>query len=99
MKRKVENNSTFLYNYNMIVYVVCINIISFVLMYMDKKRSIYNKWRISEDIFLSLSLVGGSLGIVLSMYMFRHKTRKNKFRILIPSILIIQVYLIIRLFL
>lgn len=94
----MEIFSIFLYNLIMIVYLIIINILSFILMYIDKLKAIKGRFRISEDVLLGLSLIGGSLGVILSMYLFHHKTRKFKFKIVL-FILIIQIIVFIRFFL
>ena len=73
---------------NFIVYFVSINLISFVIMFIDKKKAIHRKWRIAEDTLLLLSLLGGCFGMLIGMYFFHHKTKKLKFK-LIPVICII----------
>ncbi len=75
-------------------YLLIINIASFYAMYIDKKKAINHEYRISENTLIVLSLVGGSLGILLGMYRFHHKTKKNKFKIGVPIILIIQMLIL-----
>lgn len=77
-----------------IVYLIIINILSFSLMGIDKYKAITNKWRISEYTLFGLSLLGGSLGTLLGMLTFHHKTKKNSFRILIPIFLIINIIML-----
>lgn len=74
----------------LLVYLFIINIISFICMFIDKQRAINHKWRISEYTLISLAIVGGSLGSMLGMYIFRHKTKKVKFKMGIPFIIFIQ---------
>ena len=78
----------------MMYYLIIINIISFIICYIDKKRAINNEYRISEYTLISLSIIGGCYGFLLGMYIFHHKTKKIKFKILIPIICIIWLYLI-----
>lgn len=78
-----------------IIYLIIINILSFSLMGIDKYKAITNKWRISEYTLFGLSLLGGSLGTLIGMFIFNHKTKKNSFRILIPIFLIINIILLI----
>ena len=78
----------------MMYYLIIINIISFIICYIDKKRAINNKYRISEYTLILLSIIGGCYGFLLGMYIFHHKTKKIKFKILIPIICIIWLYLI-----
>ena len=75
-------------------YLFFINIISFLLMYIDKKKAIKSKWRISEKTLFTISFFGGSIGNILGIYMFRHKTKHLKFTLGIPFILLCQILLI-----
>lgn len=77
-----------------IFYFIIINIISFILMFLDKRRAIKNKWRISENTLMLVSILGGSIGGILGMYTFRHKTKHLKFKVGIPIILIIQLLIL-----
>ncbi|MEG0137997.1 MAG: DUF1294 domain-containing protein [Bacilli bacterium] len=79
----------------MIQYLITINIISYLLCYIDKKKSIKNKWRISENTLLFTSLIGGSLGMILSMTIHRHKTKKLKFKIIVPLLLVLWITMIL----
>ncbi len=78
-----------------IIYFIIINILSFTLMGIDKYKAISNKWRISEYSLFALSLLGGSIGTLVAMYTFHHKTKKQSFRILIPIFLIINLILML----
>jgi len=60
-------------------------------MFLDKRYARMNKYRISERTLFSVSLIGGVIGILFGMYYFRHKTKKMKFVIGLPIILIIQI--------
>ena len=75
----------------MIKYIIIINIISFIIMGYDKYSAIKNKWRIKEKTLFSFAFIGGSLGILLGMIIFRHKTKKRHFIYLIPLLLIINI--------
>ncbi len=76
-----------------IIYLIIINIIAFIAMYIDKKRAKMGKWRIKEYTLFILALIGGSIGAIAGMYTFRHKTKKARFVIGFPAILIIQILL------
>lgn len=65
-------------------YLVAINFTTWVVYGLDKGRAKSGKWRIPERTLLLLALVGGSLGALAGMIMFRHKTRKPKFYISVP---------------
>lgn len=73
-----------------LIYLVFINIFAFLLMGIDKKKAKTGAWRISErNLFLS-AVAGGSVGAILGMQIFRHKTKHWYFRLGMPAILIIQ---------
>ena len=76
------------------IYFIIINFVSFILMYIDKRRAIKKEWRISEHTLILISLLGGSIGSLIGMYTFRHKTNHLKFKVGIPIILVIQLLLI-----
>ena len=71
--------------------LLVINLISFCLFGIDKRRALQGKWRISEARLLICAALGGSIGAMAGMYFFHHKTRKNKFRIGVPMLLLFQV--------
>ena len=75
-------------------YLVIINFIGFIIMGYDKRRAIKNKWRVPEKSLMSVSLIGGSVGMLLGMKFFRHKTKHKLFTIGVPLILIIEVLVI-----
>ena len=76
------------------IYLIIINLIAFIAMYLDKRKARYGKWRIPEQSLFILALIGGSIGAIIGMYTFRHKTKKYKFSIGFPVILILQILLI-----
>lgn len=78
-----------------LIYLIIINILSFILMYADKRRAIKRKWRISEHTLILTAILGGSIGALIGMYSFRHKTKHLKFKLGIPIILTFQLILII----
>lgn len=77
------------------IYFIIINIIGFYFMYIDKRKAIKNEWRISESTLISIAIIGGSLGSLLGIYTFRHKTKHPKFTIGIPFIILLQIGLFI----
>ncbi len=76
-------------------YIFLINLIGFIAMYIDKKRAKRNEWRIKEGTLISIALLGGGIGGIIGMYKFRHKTKKLKFTVGIPTIIIAQIVIII----
>ena len=77
----------------MSIYILLINIIGFIAMWADKQKAKKHKWRIRESYFFYISLLGGSLGAWMGMYIFHHKTHKWYFILGIPLIFILQVTL------
>ncbi|MBS7008695.1 DUF1294 domain-containing protein [Anaerostipes sp.] len=73
-----------------IVYLIFMNVITFLIYGSDKQRAKKNRWRIPEKTLLFLALAGGSLGALLAMQTFRHKTRKPLFRYGIPVMILCQ---------
>lgn len=72
-------------------YLLIINIISFLMYGIDKICAINKKRRISETTLILSALLGGPLGALIGMYFFHHKTKKIKFKIIIPLLLIIWI--------
>lgn len=80
-------------------YLLIVNVIGFILMFVDKKRAQNNQWRIKEATLFLTAAIGGSIGSMLGMKVFRHKTKHLSFLIGMPAIFIIQVGLVIGYFL
>ena len=76
-----------------LLYLLLINAAAFVLMLADKRKARKNRWRIPERTLILSAVFGGSIGALLGMYTFRHKTKHLKFTIGIPLILAVQVVL------
>lgn len=79
----------------LIIYLVVINIVGFIIMGVDKRKAINGAWRIPEKTFFIISAVGGSVGSLLGMFIFRHKTKHWYFVVFIPLILIAQIVIAI----
>lgn len=75
----------------MLIYLLAVNALGLIIMHYDKHLARNNKWRIPEKTLLGIAVVGGSVGCILGMYSARHKTRKPKFAIGLPAILVLQV--------
>ena len=75
------------------VYLLAVNVLAFILYGVDKKRARNREWRISEKTLIGIAVIGGSIGAILGMHVFHHKTRHWYFRFGLPVILIIQVSL------
>ena len=75
-------------------YFVIVNIVGFAMMGIDKKRAIRGAWRIPEASLFLVALIGGSIGPILGMNTFRHKTKHWYFKYGMPAILILQLSLL-----
>ncbi|NLY21597.1 MAG: DUF1294 domain-containing protein [Tissierellia bacterium] len=75
-------------------YFIIINIIAFFAYFIDKSKAKKNKYRISENSLLFLALIGGGAGSIIGMSLFRHKTQKLKFTILVPLLTVINIFIL-----
>ena len=78
-----------------LVYLIVINLISFITMGVDKSKARKRSWRIPESTLFVLALIGGSIGSIVGMHLFRHKTKHWYFLYGMPAILIIQILIVI----
>ena len=79
-------------------YLAAINLLGFAFMGIDKRRSIRSAFRIPEATLFAVALLGGSLGCILGMHLFKHKTKHWYFLFGMPIILILQLVLIVLLY-
>ncbi|MBE5895254.1 MAG: DUF1294 domain-containing protein [Lachnospiraceae bacterium] len=77
-----------------IIYIVLINIAGFASMGIDKWKAKHRQWRIPEATLFALAIFGGSLGSVIGMYSFRHKTKHWYFVYGLPAILALQLIIV-----
>ena len=77
------------------VYLFVINLAGFLVMAFDKNKARRNKWRVPEAALFLFAIFGGSIGCLLGMRIFHHKTQKPRFYIGIPVILGIQVLVLL----
>ncbi len=73
-----------------LIYLLIINAVGFILMLVDKWKAKNKRWRIPEATLMGVAALGGSVGSLLGMYTFRHKTKHVKFTLGIPLILAVQ---------
>ncbi|MUV07576.1 DUF1294 domain-containing protein [Planococcaceae bacterium Storch 2/2-2] len=78
---------------NVALYLVGMTVLTFLLFGIDKRRARRNEWRIAERTLFLLSIGGGSIGALIGMHYFHHKTKKRVFRCGIPLISIMQLIL------
>ena len=76
-----------------IYYWMIINIVAFILMGIDKKKARTGAWRIPEKTLFLSAILGGSIGSICGMQLFRHKTKHKSFVIGMPAILVVQLSL------
>ncbi|HIT70331.1 MAG TPA: DUF1294 domain-containing protein [Candidatus Scatovivens faecipullorum] len=81
-----------------VIYCIVINLIGFLAMGIDKYKAKRNYWRIPEGTLMMLAVLGGGIGTISGIYVFRHKTKKMKFTVGMPTILISEIAIIIYLF-
>ena len=79
----------------MIYYLIFINIVGLLLMYLDKYFAKNNMYRISEKNLFFIAIIGGSIGSIIGMYQFRHKTKHRQFTTGLPFIIFIQIMILI----
>lgn len=72
-------------------YYWLVNIFTFGLFALDKRKAYYQQSRIPEFVLLLFSFLGGALGAICAMYLFRHKTRNPLFYISVPILLVLQI--------
>ncbi len=80
----------------MIYYLILINILAFLLFVADKKKARTHAGRISEKMLFLAAGVGGSLGALIGMFFFHHKTRHWYFRVFIPLLCVLHAFLLFR---
>lgn len=80
------------------IYLILINALALLLMHRDKRKARQHQWRIPETVLLCTALLGGSIGGMIGMAAFRHKTKKPKFYLGFPMIFILETAACIYLF-
>lgn len=78
-----------------IAYLVLINIAAFIIYGADKHKAKKGQWRIPEKTLIGVAVLGGSIGAVMGMRLFRHKTKHPKFYIGIPVIILLQIAVVV----
>jgi len=79
----------------LIIYLLFVTFLGIASMASDKIRAMEHRFRIPESVLITIAVIGGSIGSILGMVLFHHKTRKAKFRIGLPVILAVQIAVII----
>ena len=78
-----------------LIYLIVINVVTFLAFGLDKLKARADAWRIPEKTLLGLAVIGGSIGGILGMRIFRHKTRHKQFSVGLPLILAVQIVLVV----
>ena len=79
--------------YLILYYLLFINLFACIITAVDKYKATHQKWRIPEKVLMLVTILGGSVGMYLTMRIIHHKTRHKKFMIGIPIIFVLQVFL------
>ena len=74
-----------------LIYLAAVNLFGLIIMGVDKSRAKRRKWRIPEATLFLVAIIGGSIGSILGMYLFRHKTKHWYFVVGMPVILGLQI--------
>ena len=75
----------------LLIYLEAVNLLTLVVFGLDKYRAKVHRERIPEAALMGLAFIGGSVGALAGMYLFRHKIRKPKFYIGVPVILVAEI--------
>ncbi|MCH5298333.1 MAG: DUF1294 domain-containing protein [Ruminococcus sp.] len=81
-------------HYFFIAYFIIISIVAVIITCYDKHCAIYDRWRIKERTLLIVSALGGGIAMYVTMQLIRHKTKKLKFMLGIPLIVIAEIFLL-----
>ncbi|MBP5494877.1 MAG: DUF1294 domain-containing protein [Lachnospiraceae bacterium] len=73
-----------------LIYLAAVNLFGLIIMGVDKSRAKRRKWRIPEATLFLVAVIGGSIGSIAGMYLFRHKTKHWYFVVGMPVILVLQ---------
>ncbi len=79
----------------LIIYILAVNLLGFFLMGIDKQKARKRAFRIPEATLFTVAIIGGSLGSIIGMHLFRHKTRHWYFLFGMPAILLIQIIFVL----
>ena len=78
-----------------LIYLAVVNLVGFCIMGIDKLKAKRHAWRIPEAALFAVAIFGGSIGSIIGMYTFRHKTKHMSFVVGMPVILGIQVLIVV----
>lgn len=78
-----------------VIYLIVINILGFLVMGLDKHKAKMADRRIPENTLFMFTILGGGVGTIAGMYVFHHKTKKMKFKVGMPLILILEILIFV----
>jgi len=76
-----------------LLYLAIVSLVSVIVTIFDKLRAKSGGWRVPEKTLLLLSFLGGSVAMLFTMNLIRHKTKKAKFMVGIPLIIVLQCFI------
>lgn len=82
----------------LIYYLISINVLALILFWFDKWMGHSGGWRIPELVLWGSAALGGSVGSVMGMMWFRHKTKKLSFQLVVAVIILLQAAVVAYLF-
>ncbi len=74
-----------------LVYLAIVNLLAFIVFGIDKRRARKKRWRIPEITLIMFAAIGGSIGALIGMFFWHHKTKKLKFLFAVPALLILWI--------
>ena len=78
-----------------LIYILLINLIAILSIALDKSAARNGEDRVRESSLLIVAALGGGIGMYVAMRIFHHKTRKNKFMVGVPAIVLIEIALLV----
>ena len=78
-------------------YIAVMTLIGFALMGIDKRRAVKKAWRVPERTLFLIAFLGGGIGSLFGMYLFRHKTKHRSFVLLLPIAAAISLFALLKL--
>ena len=78
-----------------VIYLIVINILGFLVMGLDKHKAKMAERRIPENTLFMFTILGGGIGTIAGRYVFHHKTKKMKFKVGMPLILILEILIFV----
>jgi uncharacterized membrane protein YsdA (DUF1294 family) len=80
---------------HVVLYLICINALTFLIYRYDKRAAIERRWRVSESTLHTLMFIGGTVGAFAAQRILRHKNRKQSFQVTFWLLVMVQVGLVV----